>query len=153
MKTMNQGGDTAHDEARPSPEHLARYARSYRMTTDRPEPLFWLWQEAMAHALLLEKQPDQCLPEHGGLTALQLAEGARAIARFFAFMLAEAPARTSEHFEAKIMVYEAIAFDEEEIRRTRTSWMVEAAMQRDAVDLGINLSKIPVEPGGSPSRH
>ncbi|WP_420100724.1 hypothetical protein [Bosea sp. (in: a-proteobacteria)] len=153
MKTMNEGGDTARDEARPSPEHLARYARSYRMTTDRTEPFFWLWQEAMAHALLLEQQPDRCFEEHDGLTALQLAEGARATARFFAFMLAEAPARNTEHFEAKIMVYEAIAFDEDEIARTRTSWMVEAAMQRDAVELGINLSKIPVEPGGSPSRH
>ena len=153
MKTMNRGGDTARDEARPSPEHLARYARSYRMTTDQPLRFFWLWQEAMAHALLLEQQPDRSLQEHGGLTALQLAEGARATARFFAFMLAEAPARTSEHFEAKIMVYEAIAFDEDEIARTRTSWMVEAAMQRDAAELGINLSKIPVEPGGSPSRH
>ena len=153
MTRTNGGGDTAQDEARPSADHLARYARSYRMTTDRPERFFWLWQEAMAHALLLERQPDRCFSEHGGLTALQLAEGARATARFFAFMLAEAPARTSEHFEAKIMVYEAIAFDEDEIRRTRTSWMVEAAMQQDAHELGINFSKIPVEPGGSPSRH
>jgi len=153
MTKTNEGGDTAQDEARPHAEHLARYARSYRMTTDRPEQFFWLWQEAMAHALLLEQQPDRCFPEHGGLTALQLAEGARATARVFAFLLAEAPARKSEHFEAKIMVYEAIAFDEDEIARTRTSWMVEAAMQRDAVELGINLNKIPVEPGGSPSRH
>ena len=65
----------------------------------------------------------------------------------------QAPARTTEHFETKILVYEAMAFDADEIARTRTSWMVEAAMQRDAVDLGINLSKIAVEPGGSPSRH
>ena len=150
---MNEGADTARDEARPREQHLARYARSYRMTTDRPEQFFWLWQEAMAHALLLEQQPERRFQEHGGLTALQLAEGARATARFFAFMLAEAPARTTDHFEAKIMVYEAIAFDEDEIRRTRTLWMVEAAMQQDAAELGINLSKIPVEPGGSPSRH
>ena len=91
MKTMNEGADTARDEARPREQHLARYARSYRMTTDRPEQFFWLWQEAMAHALLLEQQPERRFQEHGGLTALQLAEGARATARFFAFMLAEAP--------------------------------------------------------------
>lgn len=150
---MNEGGDTARDEARPSADHLARYARSYRMTTDQPQRFYWLWQEAMAHALLLEKQADQCFLEHDGLTALQLAEGARATARVFAFLLAEAPARTTEHFEAKILVYEAMAFDEDEIVRTRTALMVEAAMQQDARELGINLNKIAVEPGGSPSRH
>ena len=150
---MKVGGDTARDEARPNGEHLARYARSYRMTTDRPRRFYWLWQEAMAHALLLEQKPETCFPEHHGMTGLQLAEGARATARFFAFLLAEAPARDTEHFEAKIMVYEAMAFDEDEIRRTRTSWMVEAAMHQDARELGINLSKVPVEPGGSPSRH
>lgn len=153
MKTMNEGGDTARDEALPCAEHLARYARSYRMTTDQPERFYWLWQEAMAHALLLEQQLEVSYPDHAGLTGLQLAEGARSTARLFAFLLAEAPARKIEHFQAKIMVYEAMAFDEEEIRRTRTSWMVEAAMQRDARDLGINLTKIPAEPGGSPSRH
>lgn len=153
MKTMNTGDDTARDEARPSAEHLARYARSYRMTTDQPERFYWLWQEAMAHALLLEQQAEASFVELGGMTALQLAEGARATARLFAFLLAEAPARKTEHLEAKIMVYEAMAFDEDEIRRTRTSWMVEAAMQQDARELGINLTKIPVEPDGSPSRH
>lgn len=44
MKTMNEGGDTARDEARPREEHLARYARSYRMTTDQPLQFFGLWQ-------------------------------------------------------------------------------------------------------------
>ncbi|MCR4524509.1 hypothetical protein [Bosea sp. 47.2.35] len=150
---MNAGGDTARDEARPSAEHLARYARNYRMITDQPERFYWLWQEAMAHSLLLEQQAEVSCPDHAGLTALQLAEGARATARLFAFLLAEAPAHKTEHFEAKIMVYEAMAFDEDEIRRTRTSWMVEAAMQQDARELGISLSKIAVEPGGSPSRH
>ncbi len=81
-------------------------------------------------------------------------EGERkeATARYFAFMLAEVPARETEHFETKIMVYEAMAFDEDEIRRTRTAWMVEAAMQQDARELGINLTKIPISPGGE-SRH
>ena len=149
---MNTGDDTARDEARPSAEHLARYARSYRMTTDQPERFYWLWQEAMAHALLLEQQAEASFVELGGMTALQLAEGARATARLFAFLLAEAPARKTEHLEAKIMVYEAMAFDEDEIRRTRTSWMVEAAMQQDAHELGINLTKVPVTPG-TESKH
>lgn len=90
------------------------------MTTDRPERFYWLWQEAMAHALLLGQQPERSYPQHGDLTGLQLAEGARATARFFAFALAEAPARETEHFEAKIMVYEAMVFDEDEFRRSRT---------------------------------
>lgn len=152
MTKTKRGGDTAQDEARPTDAELARYQRSYRMTTDKVERFYWLWQEAMAHALLLEHNPERSYPEHGSLTGLQLAEGARATARFFAFMLAEAPARETGHFERKIMVYEAIAFDEDEIRRTRTAWMVEAAMQQDARELGINLTRIPVSPG-SPSRH
>lgn len=151
--TRNSGADnTAGDEARPSEADLTRYQRSYRMTTDRPERFYWLWQEAMAHALLLEQHGELTYPEHDGLTGLQLAEGARAAARFFAFMLAEAPARETEHLERKIMVYEAIAFDEDEIRRSRTSWMVEAAMQQDARDLDINLTKVPITPG-TESRH
>ena len=149
---MNTGDDTARDEARPSAEHLARYARSYRMTTDQPERFYWLWQEAMAHALLLEQQAEASFVELGGMTALQLAEGARATARLFAFLLAEAPARKTEHLEAKIMVYEAMVFDDDEFRRSRTPWMVEAAMQQDAHELGINLTKVPVTPG-TESRH
>ncbi|MFC5422193.1 hypothetical protein ACFPOB_21745 [Bosea eneae] len=152
MKSENEGGDTARTEARPSADHLARYQRSYRMTTDRPARFYWLWQEAMAHALLLEQQPERSYPQHGDLTGLQLAEGARATARFFAFLLAEAPARETEHFEAKIMVYEAMVFDEDEFRRSRTPWMVEAAMQQDAHELGINLTKVAVTPG-TESRH
>jgi hypothetical protein len=152
MEKTKDGGYTAIDEARPSAEHRSRYHRGYGMTTDQPERFFSLWQEALAHALLLEQQPERSFPEHGGLTALQMAEGARVHARFYAFMLAEAPARTTEHFERKIMVYEAMAFDEDEILRTRTAVMVEAAMQQDARELGINLSKVPMSPG-SPSRH
>lgn len=152
MKRKTEGGNSADDEARPTAEHLSRYQRSYRMATDQPERFFWLWQEALAHALLLEQQPERSFPEHGGLSALQMAEGARAHARFYAFMLAEAPARETGHFERKIMVYEAMAFDEDEIRRTRTAVMVEAAMHQDARELGINLIKAPMSPS-SPSRH
>lgn len=152
MTNRIEADNTAQDKARPTAAHLSRYQRSYRMTTDQPDRFFWLWQEALAHALLLEQQPERTFPEHGNLTALQMAEGARAHARFYAFMLAEAPARETGHFERKIMVAEAMAFDEEEIRRTRTAVMVEAAMQQDARELGITLSKAPLPPG-SPSRH
>jgi len=152
MKRTKEGGDTAKDKARPTAAHLSRYQRSYRTTTDQPERFFWLWQEALAHALLLEQQPEQSFPQHGGLTALQMAEGARAHARFYAFMLAEAPARETGHFERKIMVYEAMAFDEDEIRRTRTAAMVEAAMHQDARELGVNLTRVPMTPG-TESRH
>ena len=145
---MNTGDDTARDEARPSAEHLARYARSYRMTTDQPERFYWLWQEAMAHALLLEQQGDRTYPLHAGLTAMQMAEGARSHARFFAFMLAEAPAQEVAHLETKIAVHTDMASDPDEIRRSRTAWMVEAALQQDARDLGINLTKTPSGPGG-----
>lgn len=152
MTRNNEGGDTARDDARPDEGHLARYQRSYRMTTDRPERFYWLWQEAMAHALLLEQQPERSYPQHGDLTGLQLAEGARATARFFAFALAEAPARDEAHFERKIIVYEAMVFDDDEFRRSRTPWMVEAAMQQDARELGVTLTKVPVAPG-TESRH
>lgn len=152
MTRKSGADDTAKDEARPTDADLARYRRSYRMTADQPTRFYRLWEEAMAHALLLEQQPERSFSDHDGLTGLQLAEGARATARFFAFMLAEAPARDEAHFERKIMVYEAMAFDDDETRRSRTSWMVEAAMHQDARALGINLTKVPVTPG-TESRH
>jgi hypothetical protein len=148
MTKVNKGGDTARDEARLSEVELARYYRNYSMTTGRVERFYVLWRQAMAHALLLEQQGDRTYPEHGGLTALQLAEGARAHARFFAFLLAEAPAQTKVHLEAKVAIYADMASDPDEIRRSRTSRMVEAAMQQDAGDLGVTLNGIPLAPGG-----
>ena len=152
MTRMNGADDTARDKARPTDADLKRYQRSYRMSTDEPARFYLLWQEAMAHALLLEQQPERTYPEQDGLTGLQLAEGARAAARIFAFMLAEASARDEAHFEQKIMVYEAMVLDGDEGRRSRTAWMIEAAMQQDARELGISLIKVPLEPG-SPGRH
>ena len=152
MTRMSGADDTAWDEARPTDADLKRYQRSYRMSTDEPARFYLLWQEAMAHALLLEQQPERTYPEQDGLTGLQLAEGARAAARIYAFMLAEASARDEAHFEQKIMVYEAMVLDEDEGRRSRAAWMIEAAMHQDARELGITLIKVPVEPG-SPSRH
>ena len=107
-----------------------------------------VWQEAMAHALLLEQHGERSYREQDGLTGLQLAEGARATARFFAFMLAEAPAQEVAHLETKIAVHTDMASDPDEIRRSRTAWMVEAALQQDARDLGITLTKTPSAPGG-----
>ena len=152
MARKSGADDTARDEARPTDADLRRYQRSYRMSTDEPARFYLLWQEAMAHALLLEQQPERTYPEQDGLTGLQLAEGARAAARIFAFMLAEASARDEAHFEQKIMVYEAMVLDGDEGRRSRTAWMIEAAMQQDARELGISLIKVPLEPG-SPGRH
>ena len=152
MTRMSGADDTAWDEARPTDADLTRYQRSYRMSTDEPARFYLLWQEAAAHALLLEQQPERTYPEQDGLTGLQLAEGARAAARIFAFMLAEASARDEAHFEQKIMVYEAMVLDGDEGRRSRTAWMIEAAMQQDARELGISLIKVPLEPG-SPGRH
>ena len=152
MARKSGADDTARDEARPTDADLRRSQRSYRMSTDEPARFYLLWQEAAAHALLLEQQPERTYPEQDGLTGLQLAEGARATARFYAFMLAEAPAREEAHFERKIMVYEAMVLDEDEGRRSRAAWMIEAAMHQDARELGITLIKVPVEPG-SPGRH
>ena len=152
MTRKSGAKDTAWDEARPTDADLTRYQRSYRMTTDQPARFYLLWQEAMAHALLLEQHGERSYREQDGLTGLQLAEGARATARLFAFLLAEAPAREEAHFERKIMVYEAMVLDGDEGRRSRTAWMIEAAMQQDARELGISLIKVPLEPG-SPGRH
>ena len=152
MTRKSGAKDTAWDEARPTDADLTRYQRSYRMSTDEPARFYFLWQEAMAHALLLEQQPERTYPEQAGLTGLQLAEGARATARFYALILAEAPSREEAHFERKIMVYETMILDGDEGRRSRTAWMIEAAMQQDARELGVTLIKVPVEPG-SPGRH
>ena len=75
---------------------------------------------------------DRTYPLHAGLTAMQMAEGARSHARFFAFMLAEAPAQEVAHLETKIAVHTDMASDPDEIRRSRTAWMVEAALQHEA---------------------
>jgi len=148
MTKANKGGHTVQDEARPSGVDLGKYERNYRLTTHRVERFYVLWRQAMAHALLLEQQGDRTYPEHGGLTALQLAEGARAHARFFAFLLAEAPAQTKVHLEAKVSIYADMASDPDEIRRSRTARMVVAAMQQDASDLGVTLPSVPLAPGG-----
>ena len=91
-------------------------------------------------------------PEFAGLNGRQLAEGARAQARFFAFMVAEPPARSEEDLERKITTYEAMIFQEDEMERSHAAVMVETAMHVDARKLGINLRKLPIE-AGTTSRH
>ncbi|MFC5505686.1 MULTISPECIES: hypothetical protein [Hyphomicrobiales] len=152
MTTRKRKASAACDETLPGAEDLSRYARTYAQLGDHAERHFLLWQLSSAHAMLLEQDGDRIHAEFGGLNGRQLAEGARAQARFFAFMLAEAPAQRDEHLERKITVYEAMIFQEDEMARSHTAVMVEAAMQVDARKLGINLTKVAIEPG-SMSRH
>lgn len=136
----------------PGAEDLSRYARTYVQLGDHAERHFLLWQLSSAHAMLLEQDCDRIHGEFGGLNGRQLAEGARAQARFFAFMLAEAPAQRDEHLEHKITVYEAMILQDDELARSHTAAMVEAAMHLDALKLGTNLTKVAIAPG-STSRH
>jgi len=152
MTTKKGKASAAWDEALPGAEDLSRYARTYAQLGDHAERHFLLWQLSSAHAMLLEQDGDRIHAEFGGLNGRQLAEGARAQARFFAFMLAEAPAQRDEHLERKITVYEAMIFEDDEMARSHTAVMVETAMQVDARRLGINLTKVAIEPG-STSRH
>jgi hypothetical protein len=152
MKTNNGKVFAAGDEALPGAEDLSRYARTYAQLGDHAERHFLQWQLSTAHAKLLEQDGDLIHGEFAGLNGRQLAEGARAQARFFAFMLAEAPAQRDEHLERKITVYEAMIFEDDEMARSHTAVMVEAAMHADARRLGINLTKVAIEPG-STSRH
>ncbi len=151
--TMKMGrAFAAGEEARPVAEDLSRYARTYAQLGDHAEGHFLLWQLSSAHALLLEQDGDRMYAEFGGLNGRQLAEGARAQARFYAFLLAEAPARSEFHLERKITVYEAMIFLDDEMARSHAAVMVETAMHIDAGKLGINLTKVVIEPG-STSRH
>jgi hypothetical protein len=152
MKTKKRKAFAAVDEALPGAEDLSRYARTYAQLGDHAERHFLLWQLSTAHAMLLEQDGDRLHSEFGGLNGRQLAEGARAQARFFAFMLAEAPAQRDEHLECKITVYEAMIFQDDELARSHTAVMVETAMHVDARKLGINLTKVAIEPG-STRRH
>lgn len=137
----------AGEDTRPTAADLARYERTYAQLGDNAARYFLLWQLSTAHAMLLEQEADCVHAEFGGLNGRQLAEGARAQARFYAFMLAEAPARNEDDLERKITAYEALIFQEDEMQRSHTAVMVETAMQIDAHKLGINLTKLPIEPG------
>ena len=147
--TMPPGGDNA----RPDHADLRRYQKVYQLDT-RHDELHQAWQEAYAHALLLEADGDRVHADCGGLNGRQLAEGARLLARHFALRLAEAPARSEEELNLKIAIYETVSFDHDEDRRSHIAIMVEMAMHYDALALGIMLSKRPVANGpGSGSKH
>ena len=152
MTTKKRKAFAAGDEALPGAADLSRYARTYAQLGDNAERHFLLWQLSTAHAMLFEQDGDRIHAEFGGLNGRQLAEGARAQARFFAFMLAEASAQRDEHLERKITVYEAMIFQDDEMERSHTAAMVETAMHADARKLGINLTKVAIEPG-STRRH
>lgn len=148
MKTVNDGVTGAEDDARPTATDLARYARAYRLSTKHSQ-MFPMWQAAMAHALLLDHDGDRVHEEHGGLNGRQMAEGARSMARTFALLIAEVPARDEHELSHKIEMYEAMSFLSDEMERSRTAYMVEIAMHADASALGIELRKASYDAGPS----
>lgn len=140
MKTLNDGAESAQDDARPTSRDLAQYARAYRLST-RHSQMIWLWQAALAHALLLDHDGDHVHEDLGGLNGRQMAEGARSLARNYALLIAEVPARNEQELAQKIEIYETMSFLPGEMERSRTASMVELAMHFDGVDLGIELRK------------
>lgn len=140
MTTLNDGATATEDDARPTHSDLVRYARAYRLST-RHSQMFPMWQAALAHALLLDHDGDRAHDDHGGLNGRQMAEGARSMARTFALLIAEVPARDEVELEQKIQIYEAMSFLPNEVERSRTAYMVEIAMHADASKLGISLRK------------
>lgn len=146
MKTMNDGAAAAKDDARPTRDDLARYARAYRLSTEHAQ-MFPMWQAAYAHSLLLDNDGDDMHEGYTGLNGRQLAEGAGAMARTFALLIAEAPVRKEQELERKIEIYQTMCFLPGEMERSRTAYMVEAAMHADASALGIGLCKMSYDAG------
>lgn len=146
MKILNDGAASARNDARPTAGDLARYARAYRLST-RHSQMFPMWQAALAHARLLDRDGDHVHEDQSGLNGRQMAEGARAMARNFALLIAEVPARNEQELAQKIEIYETMSFLPGEMARSRTVSMVELAMHFDGVDLGIELRKEPYEAG------
>lgn len=138
------GGDTA----LPADAEMRLYQRAY-LSQQQADTLYLKWEACMAHARLLEASPGKMHAQYGGLNGRQLGEGARTAARRFALLLAEPPAFTHEVLSLKIAVYEDMARDDDEYRRSLAALMVEAAMLADAKSLGVVLTKMPVgsEPG------
>lgn len=139
------GGDTA----LPADDELRQYQRAYQ-SQQQADTLYLRWEACMVHARLLEASPAKIHADYGGLNGRQLGEGARAAARRFALVLAEAPAFDHAILSLKIAVYEEMARDDDEYRRSRVSLMIEAAMLADAEDLKVVLTKVP--PGSEPMR-
>lgn len=146
MTILNDGVAAAEDDARPTHSDLVRYARAYRLSTEHAR-MFPMWQAALADALLLDHDGDRVHENHGGLNGRQMAEGARSMARTFALLIAEVPARNEQEFAQKIEIYERMSFLHGEMERSRTASMVELAMHFDGVDLGIELRKATYDAG------
>ena len=134
---------TGPDSALPDDGEMRLYQRAYR-AQQQADSLYLRWEASMAHAMLLEQDPGRIYNEYGGLSGRQIGEGARCTARRFALLLAEPPASAAEILELKIAVYEAMARDDDEVRRSRAGAMIEMAMHLDARDLGIVLTTLPV---------
>jgi hypothetical protein len=134
---------TSADNARPDDDEMRLYQRAYT-TQQQPDTLYLRWEACMAHALLLEQEPGRIYGDYGDLNGRQLGEGARRAARRFAVLLAEPPAMAEAILELKITIYEAMARDDDEMRRSRAATMIEMAMHQDARDLGIVLTKLPL---------
>ena len=145
MSNKSTGGDTA----LPADDELRLYQRAYVSQPDA-ETLYRRWEACIAHARLLEANAGRIYNEYGGLNGRQLGEGARAAARRFALILAEPPAFNHAMLSLKIAVYEEMARDDDEHRRSRAAPMIEAAMLADATDLGVVLTKVPF--GSEPQR-
>ncbi len=134
---------TGVDNARPDDDEMRLYQRAYT-SHQQADSLYLRWEACMAHALLLEQDPGRIYGDYGDLNGRQLGEGARCAARRFAVLLAEPPAMVAAILELKITIYEAMARDDDEMRRSRAAAMIEIAMHQDARDLGIVLTKLPL---------
>lgn len=73
--TDNATSPPGRDAARPDHGDLIRYQRIYLAGLSHAE-LNLSWEQAYAHALLLEQEPDRIHDGHGRLSGRQLGEGA-----------------------------------------------------------------------------
>lgn len=139
MKTKDDGGDR--HNVGPQEDELALYARAYRGVLSADE-LFLRFETSVAHARLIEAAPERFDGEQG-LSGRQLAEGARMAARRMAILLAEAPTALREVLALKVHVFETLIQMEDEVARSNSASMLEAAMRADGERLGIVL--IPLD--------
>lgn len=139
MKTKDDGG--IRDNAGPQQDELALYARAYLGALSADE-LFLRFETSAAHARLIEAAPER-FDGAQGLTGRQLEEGARIAARRMAILLAEAPTALREVLALKVHTFETLIQMEDEVARSNTAIMLEAAMRADGERLGIVL--IPLD--------
>lgn len=148
MTDMNSGGDTT----LPQDDEMRLYQRAY-LSQHQADTLYLRWETCMAHAMRFEQNPATIYSGYGDLNGRQLGEGARCAARRFALLLAEPPAFAEAILALKIAVYEAMARDDDEVRRSHAYLMIEMAMHADAKRLGIVLTKLPMSSDPAGGRH